>query len=216
MDEVQKHNFSRRGIVTSHILKVVMVLLLIIAIWNKNWTGVFGCILGIMLSIIPSTLKRNYNVTLPWILDILIAFALFLHIGGVVLNAYQVIPFYDTITHFFSSIIVAFLAFIVIYLLDEYWDGLHMDKYAMAFVVIIFTIAMGVIWEFFEWTIDFLFGTQEQWGLYDTMKDLFIDTIAGIFMAFIGVNLIKKGKFQEIIDDLGKQFNNFIINRKKY
>jgi len=211
---MQKNNFSRRGIATSHILKVVIVLLLVIAIWNKNWTGVFGCILGIVLSFIPTILKRNYNVTLPWIMDILIAFALFLHIGGVVLNAYQFIPGYDTITHFFSSIIIAFLAFVVIYLLDEYWGGLHMDKYAMAFVVIIFTIAMGVIWEFFEWTIDFLFGTHEQWGLYDTMKDLFIDTIAGIFMAFTGVNLIKKGKFQEIIDDLGKQFENFIINRK--
>jgi hypothetical protein len=33
------------------------------------------------------------------------------------------------------------------------------------------------------------------------MKDLFIDSLAGIFMAFIGVNLIKKGKFKEIIDD---------------
>jgi len=75
---------------------------------------------------------------------------------------------------------------------------------------------MGVIWEFFEWSIDFLFPTYEQWGLYDTMKDLFIDTVAGIFMAFIGVNLIRKGKFKGLIDDLGKQFDAFIINRKKY
>jgi len=216
MDEMQKFSFSRRGIVTSHFLKVIMVLLLVVAVWNKNWSGVFGCIFGILLSGIPSILKRNYNVTLPWILDMLIAFALFLHIGGLVLYAYQIIPGYDMITHFFSSIIVAFLAFVVIYLLDEYWDGLHMDKYAMAFVVIIFTMAMGVIWEFFEWSIDFLFPTYEQWGLYDTMKDLFIDTVAGIFMAFIGVNLIRKGKFKGLIDDLGKQFDAFIINRKKY
>lgn len=90
-----------------------------------------------------------------------------------------------------------------------------MNKYAMAFIVIIFTMAMGVIWEFFEWATDILFQTHEQWGLQDTMKDLFIDTIAGIFIAIVGVNLIKKGKFQKITYKLGKQINSRIINRKK-
>ena len=47
------------------------------------------------------------------------------------------------------------------------------------------------------------------------MKDLFIDTIAGIFIAIVGVNLIKKGRFQKITYNLGKQINSRIINRKK-
>ena len=47
------------------------------------------------------------------------------------------------------------------------------------------------------------------------MNDLLIDTITGIFMAFIGVNLIKKGKFQEIIESFGKQFDSNIINKRK-
>jgi hypothetical protein len=184
-----------------------MFILLLIAIWNDDWTGVFGCVIGIALSFIPSILHKNFNITLPWILDILIAFALFLHIGGVVLNAYHIIPLYDSLTHFVSAILVAFLAFVAIYILDKYWKGLHMNKYAMAFMVVIFTMAMGVIWEFFEWTTDLLFQTHEQWGLFDTMKDLLIDTFAGIFIAIIGVNLIKKGKFQKITSKLGKQIN---------
>jgi hypothetical protein len=192
-----------------------MIFLLIIAFWKDDWTGVFGCIIGIILSFIPSILHKNFNITLPWILDTLIAFALFLHIGGVVLNAYHIIPFYDNLTHFVSAILVAFLAFVSIYILDKYWKGLKMNKYAMAFIVVIFTMAMGVVWEFFEWTTDLLFQTKEQWGLHDTMKDLLIDTIAGIFIAFIGVNLIKKGKFQKITKNLGKQINSKIINKKK-
>jgi hypothetical protein len=192
-----------------------MFILLIIAIWKDDLTGAFGCIIGIVLSFIPSILHRNFNITLPWILDTLIAFALFLHIGGVVLNAYHIIPFYDSLTHFVSAILVAFLAFVAIYILDKYWKGLHMDKYAMAFMVVIFTMAMGVIWEFFEWTTDLLFNTNEQWGLFDTMKDLLIDTFAGIFIAIIGVNLIKKGKFQKITDILGRQINSKLIKKRK-
>lgn len=191
-----------------------MFILLIVAFWKDDWTGVFGCIIGIILSFIPSILHKNFNITLPWILDTLIAFALFLHIAGVVLQIYHIIPFYDVLTHFVSAILVAFLAFVAIYILDIYWNGLHMNKYAMAFVVIIFTMAMGVVWEFFEWTTDILFQTNEQWGLYDTMKDLLIDTISGFFIAFIGVSLIKKGEFQKFTNILGKQINTKFINKK--
>ena len=211
----KRKNFLKSNFISLHILKIIMFILLIIAFWEDDLTGVFGCIIGIILSFIPSILHKNFNITLPWILDTLIAFALFLHIGGVVLNVYHTIPYYDSLTHFVSAILVAFLAFVSIYILDKYWKGLHMNKYAMAFIVIIFTMAMGVIWEFFEWATDILFQTHEQWGLEDTMKDLFIDTIAGIFIAIVGVNLIKKGRFQKITYKLGKQINSKIINRSK-
>ena len=211
----KRKNFLKSNFISLHILKIIMFILLIIAFWEDDLTGVFGCIIGIILSFIPSILHKNFNITLPWILDTLIAFALFLHIGGVVLNVYHTIPYYDSLTHFVSAILVAFLAFVSIYILDKYWKGLHMNKYAMAFIVIIFTMAMGVIWEFFEWATDILFQTHEQWGLEDTMKDLFIDTIAGIFIAIVGVNLIKRGKFQKITYKLGKQINSRIINRSK-
>ena len=210
----KRSEYLKSNFLSLHILKIIMFILLIIAFWKDDWTGVFGCIIGIILSFIPSILHKNFNITLPWILDTLIAFTLFLHIGGVVLNVYHTIPYYDSLTHFVSAILVAFLAFVSIYILDKYWKGLHMDKYAMAFIVIIFTMAMGVVWEFFEWSTDLLFQTQEQWGLQDTMKDLLIDTIAGIFIAIVGVNWIKKGKFQKITYILGKQINSKIKNKK--
>lgn len=211
----KQNNYLKSNFFLLHVLKIIMFILLVIAFWKNDWTGVFGCIIGIILSFIPSILHKNFNITLPWILDTLIAFALFFHISGVVLNAYHVIPYYDSLTHFVSSILVAFLAFVSIYILDKYWKGLHMNKYAMAFIVVIFTMAMGVVWEFFEWTTDLLFGTNEQWGLHDTMKDLLIDTIAGIFIAVIGVNMIKSGRFQKLTHKLGKQINNSIINKNK-
>jgi len=202
------------GIILSYILKVIMIIFLIISIWKVHLVWIFGCILALIVSLIPTILKRNYQITLPLVLEILITIALILHVGGGLLGAYK-IPNYDTFTHFISSFLIAFIAFVIIFILDEYWDGIKMDKYAMAFVVVITTIAMGVIWEFNEWITDLVFGTYEQWGYNDTIKDLFIDMLAGIAMAIIGVSMIKRGSFDDMTENFGKQINKKIIKRKK-
>lgn len=202
------------GVILSYTLKIIMIIFLIISIWRQHWIWIFGCILSLIVSFVPTLLKRNYKITLPLVLDILITFALLLHVGGGLLGAYA-IPNYDTFTHFISSFLVAFLAFVIIYILHVYWDGLIMDKYAMAFVVVFTTIAMGVVWEFNEWITDLIFKTTEQWGYTDTIKDLFIDAIAGIVMAIIGVSMIKSGSFDRMTDELGKQIDKRIIKSKK-
>ena len=210
---MKKRGLNYWGVVLSYILKIFILVLIIISIYNRHIEWVFGAGLGLIVSLIPTILKRNYEITLPLVLDILITVALVMHIGGGILNIYGTIPHYDTITHFVSSFLIAFLSFVVIYILDEYWDGLRMDKYAMAFLVVIVTVAMGVIWEFNEWLTDLAFGTHEQWGYTDTLKDLFVDFIAGIFMAIVGVSLIKRGSFDEFTDDLGEQVDKKIIQR---
>jgi len=209
---MKKNIIKTGGVIVSYILKILMIILLIISIYNKHIEWIFGAGLGIIVSFVPTILKRNYQITLPIILDILITTALFLHIGGGILGAYGIIH-YDTLTHFVSSFLIAFLAFVVIYILDEYWDGLMMDKYAMAFLVVFTTIAMGVIWEFNEWITDLIFKTQEQWGYNDTIKDLFVDMLAGIAMAIIGVVMIKRGSFDELTEDLGEQIDKKIIKK---
>jgi hypothetical protein len=202
------------GVILSYFLKIIMVIFLIISIYTQHWIWIFGCILALIVSSVPTILKRNYQITLPLVLEILITVALILHVGGGLLGAYS-IPQYDSLTHFVSSFLVAFIAFVIIYILDEYWDGLNMDKYAMAFVVVIATIAMGVVWEINEWITDIVFGTYEQWGYNDSVKDLFIDALAGILMAVVGVAMIKRGRFDELTEELGKQIDEKIIKSKR-
>jgi hypothetical protein len=211
---MNKSDLRLGGVILSYFLKIIMVIFLFISIYNLHWIWIFGCILALIVSSVPTILKRNYQITLPLVLEILITIALILHVGGGLLGAYS-IPQYDSLTHFVSSFLVAFIAFVIIYILDQYWDGLMMDKYAMAFVVVIATIAMGVVWEFNEWITDIIFGTFEQWGYNDTIKDLFIDALAGILMAAVGVALIKRGKFDEITGSFGKQIDKKIIKSKK-
>ncbi len=197
-------------VLTSFFLRIIMIALFLIALWQSDLNWVFGAGFAVFLTFVPMLLERNYHISLPWILEILIVFALFLHIGGGVLSIYYTIPLYDKFAHFVSSFLVAFISFAVIYILDEYWTGLHMDRRAMAFVVIVSTMAFGVVWEFIEWGSDLIFVTHEQWGLTDTMTDLLVDTIGGILMALFGVSLMKSGKWLSLTKEFNEDVETFL------
>ena len=195
----------------SFAFRIVMIISLILAIWRKDWVWVVGTFIGLFISILPSILKRDAKFTLPWILDFLIALVTILHAGGRLLDYYYTIDNYQLVTRFFISILVAFIGLAMIYILDEHWDGLKMDKSAMAFVTVIFTMAVGVILEFVKWlnvTGDYYVKTN-----HVLMMNLSADTVAGVIIAIIGVNLIKSGKFDKMTDDFGNQIDKMVIDR---
>jgi len=204
------------GTVVSYILKAIIVIFFLSAIWRNNWIIAFGCFAGIMFTILlPIFLKLKFNITLPWILDLMITVAFFIHICGDVLYAYDTIPSYDKIAHFVSACVVALVVLIAVYILNEYWGGLQVDKYGTAFVVIITTVAMGVVWEFREWSADAIFGMQTQLSLEDTMTDLLVNALGGVFIAIVGIRLLKNGALKEMTKDLGERVDTHIINKKK-
>ena len=193
------------------LLRIIMIISIILAVWRKDWVWVVGTCIGLFISFLPSIIKRDAKFTLPWILDFLIALVTILHMGGRLLDYYYTIENYQLITRFFISILVAFIGLSMIFILDEHWAGLKMNKYAMAFVTVIFTMAIGVIFEFIKWLN--VTGTYYVKTNHVLMMNLSTDTVAGIIIAIIGVNLIKTGKFDKITDDFGNQIDKMIIDR---
>jgi len=184
---------------------------MILAVWRKDWVWVFGTCIGLFISILPSILKRDLKFTLPWVFDFLIALVSILHMGGRLLDYYYTVPGYQLVTRFFISILVAFIGLAMIYILDEHWDGLEMDKYAMAFVTVIFTMAVGVFLEFVKWLN--VTGTHYVKTNHVLMLNLSADTLAGIIIALIGVSLIKSGKFDALTDEFSDQIDKMVIDK---
>jgi hypothetical protein len=205
-------NQSTPELVASYSLQVVLVVTLIVALWKREWIWVIGCFAAVFIGFVPSFINKDMKILLPWSIELLIAAVASLNMVGVLLNAYYTIPGFGEITQFFTSILVAFLSFAVIYILHVYWDGLIMDKYAMAFVVVLATMAGSVILEFIKWFK--LFGAT-QTSVEGVLTSLFISTCSGILIALIGVGLIKRGEFDEITEDLGKQFDTMLKKRQK-
>lgn len=208
---MKKRQQSKPELIAAYSLQAVLLATLLIALWKREWIWVVGCFIAIFIGFVPSLIHRDIKILLPWHIELLIATVATLNMVGVLLDAYYTIPGFGEITQFFTSVLVAFLSFAIIYILHVYWDGLIMDKYAMAFVVVLATMASGVILEFVK--LLKLFGAV-QTSVEGVLTSLFISTISGIFIAIVGVSLIKRGEFDEITEDLGKQFES-MLNKQK-
>lgn len=214
MPVLKRNSFFLKKIFTwSFILRSIMIISLILAFWKKDYLWVFGTFIGIFISFLPTIFKQDIKITLPWIFDFFIALITVFHVGGRLLNYYIDIPGYILFTRFLISLFAAFISFTLIYILDEHWEGLKMDKYAMAFVAVIVTMSFGVIFEFVKWLN--ITGTYYVKTNYVLMLNLTLDTLAGIIIAVIGVYLIKKGEFDEITEEFGRQISENVIHRKK-
>ncbi len=210
MGEIKKI-CNKQCLSATFLLRIVMIISVILALWRKDWVWVVGTCIGFFISILPSIIKKDAKFTLPWILDFLIALVTILHVGGRLFDYYYTIENYQLITRFFISVLVAFIGLSMIFILDEHWDGLKMDKYAMAFITVIFTMFVGVILELVKWLN--VTGTYYVKTNNVLMLNLSADTAAGIIIAIIGVNLIKSGKFDKMTDNFGNQIDKMVIDR---
>jgi len=151
-------------------------------------------------------LTRAYKLTLPWELNFLIILALFLEIAGGVFGWYDRFDqfYYDKITHLVSFGTIAVFGMISVIILDVYTE-IKLNRPMIFFLIIIFTLAMGVIWEFFEFGIDFYCergvacGVIQQKNNLDTMTDLFADFFGGIIAAIVGDFYLKHAPREKFI-----------------
>jgi hypothetical protein len=164
----------------------------------------------IFIAFIPAILRRFLKINLPYLFDFFICLALIFHMGNGLLDVCNVIPIYNKFTHFFSACVVAFIFLILLFVFNEYYRGIAVNKFKIMFDVVVITMAFGVFWEFLEWISDFFFNLGAQPSLNDTMGDLFADTLGGLLIAFIGYFLIKKGILRNFSKDLKKHFNDLI------
>ncbi|MDY0302370.1 MAG: hypothetical protein RBR98_01115, partial [Candidatus Moranbacteria bacterium] len=66
-----------------------------------------------------------------------------------------------------------------------------------------FSVFIGVLWEIFEFFMDYLFGfTMQKSGLVDTMTDLMVDVIGALIVSVAGFFYLHKkreGYFSRIV-----------------
>lgn len=187
----------------------VLVLTVLIAIWKQEWIWVIGCIFGLFILIIPLLLHRYRNDLLPWPVDVLIATICLLNMGGVLLRGYYEIPFYTEITQLLVSILVAFLAFAIVFILDRYWDGLKMNTSAMVYVVVVTTMAAMMIFEAIKYIG--VFGMRAT-SVEMMLLSMFMGTAGGVIMGLFCMWLVKRGKFEPLFEVMGEELNQKIIS----
>ena len=207
-----------KEILADILMNSVLALTLVVAIWKQEWIWVVGCIFGLFILLVPLMLHRYRNDLIPWPVDVLVATICLLNMGGVLLRGYYEIPLYSEITQLLVSILVALLAFALVYILDRYWDGLKMNIYAMVYVVVVTTMAAMMIFEAIKYIG--IFGMRST-SVEMMLLSMFVGTGGGVIMGLFCLWLVNKGKFEPLFHVMGEKLNEKVISeegamRKKF
>lgn len=159
------------------------------------------CLLGIVAMLIPSFISKTIKITIPS--KMILCYALFLYCAiylGEVHSFYYAVPFWDMILHAFSGMMLGALGYSLLSILNN--SKRVPVNLSPAFVLIFtvcFAVTVGVLWEVYEFLMDFIFKTNMQKfatyngtvlsgnaALQDTMKDLIVDFVGAFLVAIVG------------------------------
>jgi hypothetical protein len=186
----------------SRAMQAGMVGLAISGLLVREYTYIPAALIAVFISTLPSVIKRDLNLVLPVELNFWIVLALFVHIVGSFSGFYDNLPGWDHLTHAMSASLVAALGFVVVVAVDKYADSIYLPPAFLALFIIMFTMAIGVIWELTEYLVDELTCSHLQYSLTDTMRDLLFDTIGALLVASVGSFYLTHTSIDHFVDTL--------------
>ena len=167
------------------ILRLLVILTMIAQIINKNYENVYICVLTLVLFTVPNLVERKLHVEIPDTMEIIILMFIFAaEILGEIREYYLTFPFWDTILHTINGFLFAAIGFSIVNILNENKRvSMTLSPFYMAVTAFCFSMTIGVLWEFFEWGMDSVFGL-------DMQKDTIITAFNSVAMDPGGHNIV--------------------------
>ena len=169
------------------ILRVLVIVSLVLQILHKNYGNAFLCVLTLFLFTIPYFVEKKFKISLPNALEIIILLFIFsAEILGEIQNFYGIFKHWDTMLHTLNGFLCAAIGFSLIDILNRS-DKVHMNlsPIFVSLVAFCFSMTVGVLWEFFEFSCDYLLKM-------DMQKDTIVKEISS-------VKLNEEGKNEPVI-----------------
>lgn len=155
---------------------------------------------GIILATIPQLIERWGHFEFP--AAELVVYFIFLIMSILLGSGMQFydIPMWDKYEHLFSATMFAGLGYGIFGALSKKKDLEQTSPFLISLFAFTFGLSVGTCWEFYEFTVDSLFGMNLQRArglmaraaLMDTMGDLVADALGSLLIAVIGYIMIKR------------------------
>lgn len=145
-------------------LRILVVIVLIAEIFNRNYNNVFLCVLTLILFMIPNFLNKRMNIILPGTLEIIVLLFIFgAEILGEINEYYLLFDRWDDMLHTINGFLCAAIGFSMIDILNRNEKvTFSLSPAFVALVAFCFSMTVGVLWEFFEFGMDMFFQTDMQ------------------------------------------------------
>ncbi len=165
------------------VLNLIVLLVMVARFLRRDYQAVFLCGLTLLLFSIPVLANKYLKVELPRELEIIILLFVFAaEILGELGSFYTHISWWDTMLHTTNGFLMAAIGFALIDILNNSPKfHISLSPLFVAFVAFCFSMTVGVVWEFFEFSMDMFFGM-------DMQKDRFVTQIASVALNPSGLN----------------------------
>ena len=184
-------------------IRIVLAASAIVAAALGQWDTAAATAGIAIVTHLPAIIGRRYRIPLPAgfeLLAVLFVFAsLFL---GEVRGYYTRFWWWDALLHTGAGFLLGILGFLLVYSLNERGLGsLQLKPSFVALFSFTFSLALGALWEIFEFGMDQIFGlNMQKSGLVDTMWDLIVNVIGAGAIALLGYGWLKTSEIDSFLE----------------
>ena len=165
---------NKRSIAVYLLLRLLVIISIVVQVLLKNWYNVVTCVVALLLFTIPTIVSERYKITIPSLLEAIIYLFIYASaILGEINNFYTLIPYWDTVLHTLNGFLCAGIGFSLVDLLNQNSKQIKLSPVYVAIVAFCFSMTIGILWEFFEFTADSIVRT-------DMQKDRIVSSISSV------------------------------------
>ena len=218
--ELREH---RSSFLVFYTLRLLVIVIFIRQIIIGGYESAFYCALAYLLLYVPSWVQVKFHIELPPALEItVLCFIYAAEVLGEVNAFYVVVPHWDTMLHTLNGFLAAAVGFAMVVLLnDDERLTFDLSPVFLALVAFCFSMTIGVLWEFFEFGMDWFFHTDMQRDTVinaihsaslDVTRSNKVVSIPGIQEVLVNGESLGLGGYLDIglIDTMKDLFVNFI------
>ncbi len=188
-----KNKKPKETIIVYLLLRLLVIICMVAQSMNGNWENVLLCILTLILFTLPSLISEKFNIELPSTLEIIVYLFIFAaEILGEIQNFYGLVKEWDSILHTINGFICAAIGFSLVDILNSNKHiKFNLSPVFVSIVSICFSMTIGILWEFAEFSID-------KYLEKDMQKDRIINKVSSVALNEEGKNI------PVVIDDIAK------------
>lgn len=188
MENIADAYRNRATLFVYYAMRVLVILAAILFLIREDWESFAATLFVAALMSIPSFVKARYRIYLPFAVDIGIVTFIFISLFlGNIEDLYGQIQLWDKFVHFQSGLLLSVTGFVLVYTLNETKTAsLDLSPGFVAFFAVVFSLAIGAVWEIAEFAMDTFLHTVWQASIADTMWDLIADGSGALVVSIIG------------------------------
>lgn len=185
------------------VLRFIVILILIRCILRGDIESAFVCVLVLVIYLLPQFVENRLNIDIPTPLEVVIfVFVFAAEILGELQSYFIKYSNWDTILHTSSGFLCAAVGFSLVDLLNRSDNAkVQLSPGYLAITAFCFSMTIGILWEFIEFSADRLF-------LLDMQKDTIVNQISSVSLDPTNSNIsitVKGIKDVILVTDSGEQ-----------